>query len=833
MVRARALAMFLLLAGCGREPYHFVEAPGSVLLLAVVSSQGDLRSARVLVSGESGAAQTEVELIESGDRLLSWTLPPGSLVDELGLPIDPRSEEINLRSGPGPLGCGRCLVPSTRAPQIMMMGDSCSIPPFAVSRVLAKSGRRLTPALDGPEVLSRALPSLRLERRGTCGCKRPEPSALDRLEFRSVSPAVEVDYFGAAVLSGSTAVAFASHRLLIHELASGATRTIADPSASGGLPYSAVATRAGMYLSTSDQSPHAPAPAKLERIRLEGDRVNRTNLEIVALSSAPPPALTALALGPALPVERIFAYGNDGTPFERPAIAHCDADQDRCTLEAIDPLCRRDVGGDARVRRLHYEEGRGAVAITTHDFLYQTAPGDTWRCLGAEAKLPSEIRLHEMARGGRAVMVCGRGASGAAFYVAPSGDSAGLRFSEVFTSTIGSCGQSWATPRGFSFVIEDQRLDFDVDGRFLQRAALSALYGPRVAKVEPLGAERLLGRDRGNGLFLGSSEAALRGIWGGEATDGGPLLAAGGAPEEPWLISDSPLRVYHVRASTVTIWRGRDATAYYGWTVDSATIDSRSVAGSDRSPRLILVMHQRGQPRRVAQASLRGDEIASVELLNLPLTRPLAVAELTSEEMLIVAEPASFYRWSGVASTSPTDAPRPIEASFDDPETPPVEGPPDLNGAFLTGGHGAVWLVTDSALLRVSAVRAERAPLTLPPSGAVTGADASCPDALLLSVGAQQTNSVVRIAGAGARTDLVATTVELPQPRGVVGAAVGAVEDVGGTLGVFTAEGVLLRATESAERPDLGLPIRTVLSRGSQLILGGEGGRLLVGRRPD
>lgn len=828
--------MLLLLAGCGLEPYHFVEAPGSVLLLAVVSSQGDLRSARVLVSGESGAARAEVELIESGDRLLSWTLPPGALVDELGSPMSAGAlAELSLRSGPGPLGCGRCLVPAARAPQILMEGDSCSIPSFAVSRVLAKSGRSLTPAADGPEVLSRALPQLRLERPGSCGCKRAEPLDLDRLVFRSVSPAEGGDYFGAAVRSGSTAIAFAPRRLLFHDLASGDTRTISDPGASGGLPYSAVAAGAQLYLSTSDQSWRAPAPTKLERIRLEGDRVLRTDLGIVTSGSAPPAALTALALGPSLPVQRIYAYGTDGTSFERPAIAHCDADQDHCALEAIDAACRRDVGGDAKMRRLIYQEGRGAVAISTHDFLVQSSPGDPWRCLGSEARLPSELRLHELAQGPRTVMLCGNLPSGAAFYAGSTADPAHLRFSEVLTSTSGSsCEQSWTTPSGFSFVLEDQRFDFDVDGRPLRQARLGAIYGPRVAKVEALGGGRVLGRDRGSGLFEGPSEGALRPIWGGEATDGGTLRAAGGAPDEAWLVSDSPLRVHHVRASTVTTWRGRGETALFGWTIDAATIDSRSLDPTDRAPRLLLVMHQRDAARRIARATLGGGEVSSVELLDVPVARPLAIAELLAGEMVILAEPANFYLWSGIASVSAADAPRPLEASFDDPETPTVEGPPtNLDRAFLTGGQGALWLATSGALLRVTAVRAERFPLSLPTTGVITGADARCPDTLLLSVGARQANSVIRVAGAAPRTELVATLVELPQPGGVVGTAIGAVEDAAATLGVFTSEGVLLRVSESAERPNLGLPIRTVLSRGSQLILGGEGGRLIVGRRPD
>lgn len=829
---AWAFVWGLLLTGCGREPYRFVEPPGSVLLLAVVSSQGDLRSARVLVSGEAGAAETQVELIEEGDRLLSWTLAPGALVDELGAPMSSTAlAELILRSGPGPLGCGRCLVPSTRTPQILMPGDSCSVPSFAAAQVFQKSGRRLVPAADGAEVIGRAAPALRLERPGTCGCKSAAPLPLDRLVFHSVSPATDADFFGAAVLSGSTAIALAPRRLLLHDLGSGATRTLEDASASGGLPYSAVTTQTGLVLSTSDQSLRAPAPTKLERLRLEGERVIRTDLGVVAAGGAPAAALTTLAPGPRAPVERIYAYGTDGTSFDRPAIAHCDADQDHCALEAIDAPCRRDVGGDAEVRRLVYEESRGAVAISTHDVLIQQSPGEPWRCPTAGSWPPPELRLHELARGPRAVMLCGNLPSGAAFYASSGSDLADLRFSEVLTSTSGAaCDAGWTTPGGFSFVLEGQRYDFDLDGRPRSRALLSAIYGPRVAKVQPLGGGQVLGRDRGSGLFVGPSESMLRPIWGSEDTDGGVLRAAGGSPEEPWLVSDSPLRVYHVRAATVASWRGRGETALYGWTIDAATIDSRSVDPTDRAPRLLLVMHLRDQPRRIARATLGEGQITSVELLDVPV-RPLAVAELLPGEMLIVAQPANFYLWSGIASPSPADAPRPLEVDFDDPGTAAVEGAPSsLERAFLTGGQGAVWLATSTALFRISAVRAERMELSLPTSGAITGADARCPDALLLSVEARQGNSVLRLAGKAPATELAASMVELPQPGGVVGAAVGAVEDVGGGLGVFTAEGVLLRAIESGERVNLGVPIRSVLTRGSVLVIGGEGGRLVVGR---
>jgi hypothetical protein len=245
-------------------------------------------------------------------------------------------------------------------------------------------------------------------------------------------------------------------------------------------------------------------------------------------------------------------------------------------------------------------------------------------------------------------------------------------------------------------------------------------------------------------------------------------------------------------------------------------------------------MHLRDQPRRIARATLGGGQITSVELLDVPVARPLAVAELVPGEMVIVAQPANFYLWSGIASPSPADAPRPLQADFDDPRTPAVEGAPSsLDRAYLTGGQGALWLATSTALLRISAVRAERMELSLPSTGAITGADARCPDTLLLSVGARQGNSVIRVAGAAPRTDLAASTVELPQPGGVVGAAIAAVEDVGGAVGVFTAEGVLLRAIESGARLNLALPIRSVLTRGSVLVVGGEGGRLIVGRRPN
>lgn len=823
----------LTLARCGPARLDLVAAPGSVLAFVSVDASGQLERVGLLRSPMEGAAELEA----SGSKVLSWLIAPGDLIDEQGAPLDPASlEALVLRPTREPTvssgSCGRCLAPAARAPQVLMSGDSCSIPSFAAGQAWELAGTSFVDSTrgDGAE-LEQVRRSLRLERPGDCACVRPAPLELGRLRFEAVMPSSAPHHFGAVTAVGtSTLVALPKDLIPVFDLRDGQAQDYPWNEAEGVVPVAAVADGDSIWVSSLDRGLGRPAPMRLDRLRLSPRGIERTDLGHVSDEVGRIAALRHLAMGPTTPVRRVFAYGDDGSSGKRASIAHCDEGSSSCVRERIG--CVDVFSGADEVNALSWEPPYGAVALSSHHLLVQPELDAVWSC----SKLNIIDNAQAMARGPEAFVVCGRASDYFVIMAAPTsgGIPSASELMTTFTSTTPDrrCRGVWATPQGFEVLMvgppEAQLIRLDRRGQVTALTPSREALGARVNAAWRIPGDRLAVRDQTNGLLVGPLGGPLSRIY-GEARDNdvGPYRIAEIAQGEAWLVGTSPLRIARVQSSTVVVYPAADAgAALTAWWTRSAIIDHAAAA----QPTFLVNIENAQRGRRLVRVELRGARAVLLEDLVPPELRPIGVAEL-GPGRFAVARSTGIELWSGAPSGNL------LELDFDDPRTAAVEtAPPKIfSNLWMSGGHGAAWFVTDVLLGRIAGNRFERYDLGLADGQEPRGVDSACPDQALvgMSGGRAEAMNYLRLSGATSDpTELVAGRIPAAGDGLVInGDAVGAIPDGDGAA-VVTEEGYVLRfgIDRTPARFVLGAPLDSVMTREGMVVAVGGGGRIFVGR---
>ncbi|MCC7385001.1 MAG: hypothetical protein IT384_24360 [Deltaproteobacteria bacterium] len=166
---ARGAAVAVALAGCqpAVAPLVVSGAEGDLLIAAVISRDGDRVLSAERVDPARGTASVPVA---EGQRLIAFRLSREDLLDERGRRLEaPLQIATRERAAAGAGACGRCMVPSDRAPAIFFPGDLCPIPGFA--EVTAEEP--IPPELDA---LVRREVSLAVPGACACGFDPVEPA---------------------------------------------------------------------------------------------------------------------------------------------------------------------------------------------------------------------------------------------------------------------------------------------------------------------------------------------------------------------------------------------------------------------------------------------------------------------------------------------------------------------------------------------------------------------------------------------------------------------------------------------------------------------------------
>ncbi|MBI2374511.1 MAG: hypothetical protein HYV07_11000 [Deltaproteobacteria bacterium] len=191
-----ALQDLLLLgvaAGC-TDTLSKASPPDQLVIYAVIQGAA---VERVGIIGDEAANL----YLSEGVAVRTWSLPIGSLIDEAGEPVPAGDLSVVAATSPG--GCQRCINPASLSTKILLRGESCPPPKFAVERAYDRSG-------EIP--VDRPLGDLiRIQRTGDCACQVP-PGNADRraLELR---PLFEGGWpISQAVTSSATLAVFHEHQ---------------------------------------------------------------------------------------------------------------------------------------------------------------------------------------------------------------------------------------------------------------------------------------------------------------------------------------------------------------------------------------------------------------------------------------------------------------------------------------------------------------------------------------------------------------------------------------------------------------------------------------------
>jgi hypothetical protein len=188
--RPGRIARFVLLAllgGCAPPPVFPLPngwSEGAVVVAVRVDREQAVRSAVVLTPGIRAAGLPA----ERGDRVVTFVMEAGELVDAAGAAIDPAVlASLDVAIGSAERGCGRCLSPASVAPQIVHAGDACSPPSFARTASFEVGTDELVPVEIDPELIERTRRSVFLTWPGECACTAPmiSPATEPALELKT------------------------------------------------------------------------------------------------------------------------------------------------------------------------------------------------------------------------------------------------------------------------------------------------------------------------------------------------------------------------------------------------------------------------------------------------------------------------------------------------------------------------------------------------------------------------------------------------------------------------------------------------------------------------
>ncbi|MCC7383387.1 MAG: hypothetical protein IT384_16235 [Deltaproteobacteria bacterium] len=832
--------------GCRGDASLVLTAPEGTLVVFAATLEDRVVQRGALISGRD----PRTPAIEA-DRLFTWTLLPGELIDPAGVALDgDRLEALVVGEAAGPRAtgsCNRCSAPATRAPQLLSPGDSCTIPRFARAQAYRQDGSTMveSPGDLGP-ALEETRSALRLEVPGECTCLRPEPIDLANFEVETVLPRSQPQQFGTVTRAGSsTVVMFGTGVARAIDLSSGRARDYVDPAPEALLPTSAVPFGDGFLVSSLDRVPGAFGSSRLEVVRLSpsgtGGTLTRETMPYPPNAAGRGARIRFLSAGPSAPAPSVFAFGDDGgTSYG--VMMRCVVGAGACVVEPVE--CHGGLlAASNDVTHVEWNDAYGGFGVAARHVLARGLSDTEWRCLSLPPNLPGSrpeisgpFQLHRLALGPEALLVCGENRPSGLFVavadrVAPEVlEESHFRLTYTATTTMPrDCGAAWATPDGFRviFKIGESRsmLSLDRRGAPLRLEPVRQALGFEPTAVKPLDSTELLARDRGLGVYLGAPGGSFRPIVGGRDTDRPDFNVVRAGPDEAWFAGGPPLTIAHVQTATTQVFVDASDRLGSRW-LRSAALDS---SAPESRLRFLLVTEGADDRRQLVEVTISEGRIAAIEPSRWSVNDPSMIVELSPGEMLIAE---GSLRFAVFSDRNPTG--RVITPSFDVPETPAVEDPParPLDSASMTAAAGIAWLTLGGDLIaRIAGPSFERYPTEA--LRVAFGADAECPDDVSFASGSDklERTSYSRIrAGAGPSTDLVVHTPALDERTMLSQELMGAIPDGDGAAAVDR-NGVLYRfGSRIPPRIVLGLHVNRVVTRQGTVWFAGVGGRVVRGR---
>lgn len=831
--------------GCSGDASLDLSAPEGTLVVFAATLGDRVVQSGALISGRD----PRTPAIEA-DRLFTWTLLPGELIDPAGVALDmDRLEALDVVEAAGARAsgsCNRCLAPATRAPQLLSPGDSCTIPTFARAQAYRHDGSTMveSPA-DGP-ALEEARRTLRLEVPGECACPRPEPMDLTNLELETMLPRSQPQLFAAITRPDtSTVVMFATGVARAIDLSSGRARDYVDPAPEALLPTAAVPFGDAFLVSSLDRVPGAFGSSRLEVVHLTpsstGGTLTRETLPYPPNAAGRGARIRLLSPGPSAPAPSVFAFGDDGETSYG-VMMRCVLGSGACVAEPVE--CHRGLlAAGNEVMQVEWSDAYGGFGVAARHVLARGLSDTEWRCLTLPPTLPGSgpeisgpFQLQRMALGPEALLVCGENRPSGlivavADRVAPEAlEESHFRLTYTTTTTMPrDCGAAWATPDGFRviFKIGESRslLSLDRRGAPLRLEPVRQALSFEATAVKALDSTELLARDRGLGVYLGASDGSFRPIVGGRDTDRPNFNVVRAGPREAWFAGGPPLTIAHVQTATTQVFVDMSDRMGGRW-VRSAALDSSAPASR---PRFLMVTEGADNRRQLIEVTISEGRITAVEPSRWAVNDPSMIVELSPGEMLIAE---GSLRFAVFSDRNPTGSL--ITPSFDVLETPAVEDPParPLDSVSITAAAGIAWLTAgDDLVARIAGPSFERYPTEA--LRVAFGADAECPDDVAFSSGSDklERTSYSRIrAGAGPSTDLIVHTPALEERTALSHELMGAIPDGDGAA-VIDRTGVIYRfGSRSPARIVVGLHANQVVTRQGTVWFAGVGGRVVRGR---
>ncbi|MEQ9497511.1 MAG: hypothetical protein RIT81_11645 [Deltaproteobacteria bacterium] len=778
--RTTTLVLSTCLAACGESGVELtVEYGPGQTVVAVSTVDG-----RAIASLHPYRAGEPLRVDADPDRpIYTWILQEGDYVRPSG--ADVPSVELDALAvrtdGPAPGGCGRCLAPSTKFPQVMNPGESCLVPSWNrgaiwhpdgdAFRCAGAPGSRVCAEGNGDDgiELERVRRSLWLEWPGDCACRPPQaPANLSQMTVEAVTPddaPWPLNTFSAredGVIAG-----FSRNGAAVWDPATGRTEftrfddldtTVRHSTA---LPNGDFLVSAGRFnTSTFDEHQYyrvsivdgrAQAPVPLD----DGGRAIAERLMVLDDAGDWPLYLIG---------------GERGLGSVEPGMYACSTNPFTCQRVDVEQCI--DLRRFSRIYGLSiFPDGTG-VAIA-HQGLYYKAPNapplinphpsDAWSCFQFEDPVPRAdeegsveiVELSAMTRQGDRAYVCA---------IAKSTERCTSDFSVIMTATVAAApGElpdpdwrvTWSSSpgrrcrefldSGQSGVVRMQlsgatAVDLDADGYEIDSQPLSDLYGsfPSMDVLSPLADGTLLGRGRENQVYANTGTTSFTKIYGPEETDGATYRAIGVDHRGDFIVFGHPRGVTRVRSTDATA-TVIEAPELSGVRVDAAVVDE-ALSSADRT--VFLIGGSKDGDAYLARVDV-GDTVS--------VGQPLALPSTFAENLDIV-DVAAIHPGRFVAVTHGTkilqidgDTVTEIELDVDDLTTPDVETfprpqPDACSGNVprvdhwrrVVGGHGVAWAIgRDGYVVRVAGGVAERFKLDKRPT--LYGATLGCPDDLTLT----------------------------------------------------------------------------------------------------
>jgi len=201
-------------------------AAGDLIIVVTASLNREARSVSAGVGGQHVASLSDDE------EAFVFALDPSTLVTPVGTPIPIDEIEFRLVGESAPAqSCDRCIAPTAYPPRLMQPGESCGLPQWTrLIEVIRTQPQRL--AVDELR-LERLRQSVRIDRKGACGCEAHDSTPTSRIDVRL--EAVREDPWPTRVFAqapdGSVAVFAERIAVLIRP---DGTRVVREPD--GGLP---------------------------------------------------------------------------------------------------------------------------------------------------------------------------------------------------------------------------------------------------------------------------------------------------------------------------------------------------------------------------------------------------------------------------------------------------------------------------------------------------------------------------------------------------------------------------------------------------------------------